>query len=159
SLGRGTEHARQANNYLLSMSSGSGAQSGAGSDAGAGPLGAGPLGAGRLGGRPRLGNAARSMAAARLKLATANGAAADSQPAGGSLGSDPTGGAGSGVSTMPGASTHGAQGVPTVLAFYASWCEQCNSLDKMFKQGRQMYGNRVRLVKVDVDDASNTDLV
>jgi thiol-disulfide isomerase/thioredoxin len=52
-----------------------------------------------------------------------------------------------------------AGGKPAVLAFYATWCEQCNRLDGLFKHGESMFGNRVKFFKIDVDDPKNQSLV
>lgn len=50
-------------------------------------------------------------------------------------------------------------GSPTVVAFYASWCEQCEPIDKFFAQARSMFGDKVKLLKVDVEDKTKSDLV
>ena len=52
-----------------------------------------------------------------------------------------------------------AGGKPAVFAFYASWCEQCNRLDGLFRHGQTMFGNKVKFLKIDVDDPKNQDLV
>jgi alpha-beta hydrolase superfamily lysophospholipase/thiol-disulfide isomerase/thioredoxin len=50
-------------------------------------------------------------------------------------------------------------GKPAVLAFYANWCEQCNKLDILFKHGQSTVGDKVKFVKVDVDDPKNLKLL
>lgn len=50
-------------------------------------------------------------------------------------------------------------GDPAVLAFCASWAEQCQPIDNFFKQAKSMFGDRVRLIKVDVEDHKNDDIV
>lgn len=51
------------------------------------------------------------------------------------------------------------QGVPTVLAFYAPWIEQCRDIVPMFLQARQRYGNRLKLIQVDIDTPDGKNLV
>jgi alpha-beta hydrolase superfamily lysophospholipase/thiol-disulfide isomerase/thioredoxin len=66
------------------------------------------------------------------------------------------------VSTLPPggvAHTDITQGQPAVVAFYASWCEQCKNLDSILTQARTVYGPRVKLLKVDMDDANNKEMV
>jgi len=50
-------------------------------------------------------------------------------------------------------------GKPAVLGFYADWCEQCNKLDNLFKRGESMFGNRVKFLKINVDETSSQKLV
>lgn len=52
--------------------------------------------------------------------------------------------------------THGK---PAVLAFYASWIEQCDKLQTVFSQAQGMFGDSVAFKKVDVTDSTNDDLV
>jgi thioredoxin-like negative regulator of GroEL len=52
-----------------------------------------------------------------------------------------------------------ADGKPAVFAFYATWCEQCNRLDDLIKHGESVYGNKVKFLKIDVDDPKNQNLV
>jgi thioredoxin-like negative regulator of GroEL len=50
-------------------------------------------------------------------------------------------------------------GDPAVLAFSASWAEQCQPIDSFFKQAKNMFGGKVRLLKVDVEDHKNDDII
>jgi alpha-beta hydrolase superfamily lysophospholipase len=50
-------------------------------------------------------------------------------------------------------------GKPTVVAFYAKWCDQCDNIAAFVDKAGAHTGRRVRFVKFDVDDAANTDLV
>jgi alpha-beta hydrolase superfamily lysophospholipase/thiol-disulfide isomerase/thioredoxin len=52
-----------------------------------------------------------------------------------------------------------AQGKPTVLAFYADWCEQCNNLDKLIQDAGSVFGDQIKFVKIDVSDPKNENLV
>ena len=52
-----------------------------------------------------------------------------------------------------------AGGKPAVFAFYATWCEQCNKLDGLFKHGQSMFGDKIKFLKIDVDDPNNENLV
>lgn len=51
------------------------------------------------------------------------------------------------------------RGAPTVLVFWASWADQCQGIDQLFAQARRTFGNRVNLIKVDVEDKNNDALV
>jgi alpha-beta hydrolase superfamily lysophospholipase/thiol-disulfide isomerase/thioredoxin len=53
----------------------------------------------------------------------------------------------------------GAGGKPVVLAFYAPWAEECKGLDDMFAKAPIAVSNRVRFIKVNIDDHGNDDLV
>jgi len=50
-------------------------------------------------------------------------------------------------------------GDPAVLAFCASWCDQCQNIDVFFKQAKGMFGDKVRLVKIDVEDHKNDEII
>jgi alpha-beta hydrolase superfamily lysophospholipase/thiol-disulfide isomerase/thioredoxin len=50
-------------------------------------------------------------------------------------------------------------GKPTVLIFWASWCAECQDLNKTIRQAHQVFGDSVQIKKVDIDDQSNADLV
>jgi thiol-disulfide isomerase/thioredoxin len=52
-----------------------------------------------------------------------------------------------------------ARGKPTVLAFYATWADQCDKLDEWFAKGQAQFGNQVRFQKVDVDRDESKALV
>ncbi len=51
------------------------------------------------------------------------------------------------------------QGTPTVLAFFAPWAEQCKQITPMFNQANSMFGRRLKLIKVNVDEQSSKALV
>ena len=50
-------------------------------------------------------------------------------------------------------------GDPAVLAFCASWAEQCQPIDSFFKQAKNMFGDKVKLVKIDVEDHKNDEII
>lgn len=50
-------------------------------------------------------------------------------------------------------------GVPTVAAFVASWAEQCKFVDSCFAQAANQYGRSINLVKVDITDPAQDELV
>ena len=52
-----------------------------------------------------------------------------------------------------------ANGKPSVLLFYADWCQQCKQMDNIVTQGKQMFGQRIRFIKVDVTDAANANTI
>jgi acylglycerol lipase len=51
------------------------------------------------------------------------------------------------------------QGAPTVVTFYAKWCDQCDKISAFVDKAQPVKGLRVRFVKYDVDDRSNDALV
>ncbi len=53
---------------------------------------------------------------------------------------------------------HG-EGKPCVLAFYAPWMQQCEQLDSLFGRAAKLYGGRLRLLKINVDDRQNEEIV
>ncbi len=52
-------------------------------------------------------------------------------------------------------------GAPTVLIFEASWCVECQGLDQLVSQAKQLAGDKVKVAvkSVDVDDPANAQLV
>jgi len=50
-------------------------------------------------------------------------------------------------------------GEPAVVAFYAPWCQQCNNLDQILNQGRAIFGQRVKLLKINVEDPASQSTV
>lgn len=52
-----------------------------------------------------------------------------------------------------------AGGAPTVLAFGASWCVECQELDSLILQAQNMFGNNVVIKRIDIDDSANAPLV
>jgi acylglycerol lipase len=51
------------------------------------------------------------------------------------------------------------QGAPTVVTFYAKWCDQCDKISAFVDKAQPVQGLRVRFVKYDVDDTANDALV
>lgn len=49
-------------------------------------------------------------------------------------------------------------GKPAIIAFSASWCEQCKPIDGFLKHAGNMLGDSVTLLKVDVDDPVNSEI-
>ncbi|MBS1956551.1 MAG: alpha/beta fold hydrolase [Cyanobacteria bacterium SZAS-4] len=50
-------------------------------------------------------------------------------------------------------------GTPTVLAFYAPWAEQCKDIAPMFDQAHARFGDRLKLIQVNIDDHNSKNLV
>ncbi len=50
-------------------------------------------------------------------------------------------------------------GTPTILAFYAPWAEQCKDISPMFDQAHARFGDRLKLIQVNIDDPNNKNLV
>lgn len=51
------------------------------------------------------------------------------------------------------------KGSPAVLVFFAPWAEQCQSLEPVLNQAHAMFGQRVKVIKVNVDEESNKSMV
>ena len=50
-------------------------------------------------------------------------------------------------------------GRPTVVAFATSWCDQCEPIDDFFKQAKGMFGDKIALIKIDVEEPTSDGLV
>jgi alpha-beta hydrolase superfamily lysophospholipase len=51
------------------------------------------------------------------------------------------------------------RGLPTVLVFYAKWCDQCDKIAGTVTRAQRQNARQVRFVKYDVDDPNNQDLL
>ena len=51
-----------------------------------------------------------------------------------------------------------ANGKPTLLEFYADWCNTCQSMAGTIEELEAQYGDRINLVMLDVDDPQWDDL-
>eukprot|EP01041_Mallomonas_annulata_P002304 gene2304-4478_t len=50
-------------------------------------------------------------------------------------------------------------GKPTIIDFYAEWCESCKAMAPIMRQMEAKYGDKINFVMVDGTDANNMDLV
>lgn len=48
---------------------------------------------------------------------------------------------------------------PTIINFYASWCEPCRQLDRELSSVEERYGDKLSIMRVDVDDPKNDKIV
>jgi len=53
----------------------------------------------------------------------------------------------------------GDEARPTVIDFYAPWCQPCRDMDKVLDKAKKAYGDKISLMKVDIDDPKNEKLV
>ncbi len=53
----------------------------------------------------------------------------------------------------------GAPPRPTVIDFYASWCQPCKQLDEALTKVQAQYGDKLMIMRVDVDDPKNESLI
>jgi len=55
--------------------------------------------------------------------------------------------------------SRGAGSRPTVIDFYASWCQPCKQLDSVIGRYKSTLGDKVTFMRVDVDDPSSQNLL
>lgn len=48
---------------------------------------------------------------------------------------------------------------PTVIDFYATWCNPCQQLHTTLEKAKTEYGDKINFLRVDVDDAKNEKLL
>jgi thioredoxin 1 len=53
----------------------------------------------------------------------------------------------------------GGAALPTVIDFYADWCQPCKQLDTALTKVKSTYGERVSFMRVDVDDPNSQPLM
>lgn len=53
----------------------------------------------------------------------------------------------------------GEEAKPTVLDFYASWCQPCKQLHPLLEQAKSQYGDRINFMSINVDDPNNDQVV
>lgn len=53
----------------------------------------------------------------------------------------------------------GGEARPTIIDFYAAWCQPCKQLDVALKKVQTDYGDRIALMRVDVDDPNNQTIM
>lgn len=61
-----------------------------------------------------------------------------------------------GLSRVRGA---GGETKPTVIDFYASWCQPCKQTNTALDKFKESYGDRVSFMRVDVDDPNNERII
>ena len=53
----------------------------------------------------------------------------------------------------------GKSPTPTVIDFYANWCHPCKKLDQSLTVISKKYGDKIKIMRVDVDDPKNDQIV
>jgi thioredoxin 1 len=56
-------------------------------------------------------------------------------------------------------SIHDGASKPTVIDFYAIWCNPCQQLHTSLEKAKTEYGDKINFLRVDVDDAKNQKLI
>ncbi|CAN5590240.1 hypothetical protein BH10CYA1_BH10CYA1_10200 [soil metagenome] len=54
---------------------------------------------------------------------------------------------------------HDREAKPTVIDFYATWCNPCQQLHTTLEKAKTEYGDKINFVRVDVDDEKNQKLI
>jgi thioredoxin 1 len=63
------------------------------------------------------------------------------------------------VSMLDLSSLHDLASKPTVIDFYATWCNPCQQLHTSLEKAKTEYGDKINFLRVDVDDAKNQNLI
>ena len=58
---------------------------------------------------------------------------------------------------LPG--TRDGEAKPTVIDFYANWCNPCQQLHATLEKAKTEYGDKINFVRIDVDDDKNQKLI
>ena len=53
----------------------------------------------------------------------------------------------------------GGEARPTIIDFYATWCQPCKQLDQALSKVKSTYGERISFMRVDVDDPNNQTIM
>ena len=53
----------------------------------------------------------------------------------------------------------GGEARPTIIDFYANWCQPCKQVDQALSKVQGTYGERISLMRIDVDDPNNQMLM
>lgn len=53
----------------------------------------------------------------------------------------------------------GGPSKPTVIDFYASWCQPCKQLEPLIEKAKSEYGEQVNFLTVNVDDPNNEQII
>jgi thioredoxin 1 len=56
-------------------------------------------------------------------------------------------------------STQTGEPKPTVIDFYATWCNPCQQLHAALEKAKTEYGDKINFVRIDVDDDKNQKLI
>jgi thioredoxin 1 len=53
----------------------------------------------------------------------------------------------------------GGAGLPTVIDFYAAWCQPCKQVDSALTKAKATYAEKVSFMRVDVDDPNSQPIM